>query len=507
MKYWFFSLLILGLSVAWAAPYRLAFPDGVVEGRTVLSDQVAAFTGIRYATSTRWRAPVPVALEGSVDATGAGFACPQLGVVSVQLGGSMPPQQEDCLFLNVWSPLATPPEGGWPVMVYIHGGSFTGGSGGEAIYDGALLASRGVIVVTINYRLGTLGYLALPALAAEDRQGSTGNYGILDQILALQWVQKYIGLFGGNPELVTLFGQSAGGMSICTLMASPLAQGLFAQAIIQSGGCIYAHTLEKGYQDAAKIGERVGCSPGNLTCWRTLPVAKLAEQPGEYPATDFAANPYKPHIDGYVLTELPIEALRAGKAAGVRLIAGANAEEFPVALARVVPNVFGWDPLEREIRRVYPENWERIMEAYRLEFTDPREAFIQYAIRRLVYCPSLAAARVQSTYVPSYAYVFDYRSPLLAAAGSFHGLELAFVFGNLGTWPYAALFAERQVFEAALPLRETIQDLWVDFARGETPQVGLMRWPTIAEGYLMQLDVRSGWRPDPYAESCTLLEE
>ena len=102
MKYWFFSLLILGLSVAWAAPYRLAFPDGVVEGRTVLSDQVAAFTGIRYATSTRWRAPVPVALEGAVEATGAGFACPQLGVVSVQLGGSMPPQQEDCLFLNVW---------------------------------------------------------------------------------------------------------------------------------------------------------------------------------------------------------------------------------------------------------------------------------------------------------------------------------------------------------------------------------------------------------------------
>ena len=494
-----FCLLVLTLAMVRAAPYRLAFPEGVVEGRTVMSDQVAAFTGIRYATSTRWRAPVPVALEGAVEATGAGFACPQLGVVSVQLGGSMPPQNEDCLYLNVWTPLAKPPEGGWPVMVYIHGGSFTGGSGGEAIYDGALLASRGVVVVTINYRLGTLGFLALPALAAEDPNGSTGNYGILDQIKALEWVQKYIAVFGGNPERVTLFGQSAGGMSICTLMSSPLAKGLFAQGIIQSGGCIYAHTLEKGYQDAREMAKRVECSLDNLTCWRTLPVAKLAEQPGEYPATDFAANPYKPHIDGYVLQELPIEALRAGKAAGIKLIAGANAEEFPVALARVVPNIFGWEPLEREIRQ--------IMEAYRLEFTDPREAFIQHIIRRLVYCPSLAAARVQSPHAPSYAYVFDYRSPLLAAAGSFHGLELAFVFGNLLTWPYAALFAERQVLEAALPLRETIQDLWVDFAYGETPRVGLMRWPTIAEGYLVELDIRSGWRPDPYAESCALLEE
>lgn len=207
--------------------------NGVQEGG------VWVYKGIPYAAppvgELRWKEPQPAEPWKEVrPCTEFGPACPQPS--SDDQGGFMAVGEtsEDCLYLNVWSPAETPGER-LPVMVWIHGGAFRTGAGSQAVYDGVNLAEKDVVVVTINYRLGPLGFFAHPLLTEESPNGSSGNYGLLDQVAALEWVERNIASFGGDPDNVTVFGESAGAMSICDLMASPLAEGLFDRAIVQSG--------------------------------------------------------------------------------------------------------------------------------------------------------------------------------------------------------------------------------------------------------------------------------
>ncbi len=246
-----------------------------------------SYKGIPYAAppvgNLRWKPPQPVAAWTSPRAcTSYGPACPQ------PTGGELLPSlavgatSEDCLYLNVWSPAHNPSQK-LPVMVWIHGGSFVTGAGSLSVYDGANLAGKGVVVVTINYRLGPLGFLALPALSKESPQGVSGNYGLLDQIAALRWVQKNIAGFGGDPARVTVFGESAGAISVLDLMVSPLAKGLFQRAIAESGilldrgfGVKTAGTLAQAEADGQSFAKKLGVDPNG-----DVAAAMRAKSPAE----------------------------------------------------------------------------------------------------------------------------------------------------------------------------------------------------------------------------------
>jgi len=283
-------------------------PLGRIEGVVDEKQQVRVFKGLKYAHIPgrfRLSTPVPDWKPETLKAFAAGPACYQdRSNAEPYFLDPGTPLSEDCLFLNIWTPTSPPPAGGYPVMVYIHGGAWVYGSGSNALFDGANLATAtessggGVIVVTLQYRLGLLGFLQSPELALENPSGSYGGMnGIADQINALRFIQRVIPAFGGDPDAVTLFGESAGGTSICTLLVTPSAKGLFARPIIESGNCIMEAfgplTRERGLALSAKAMNEVGAK--SIAELRAMPVEKLVEA---Y---------VKPSVDGAVLTRHPRE--------------------------------------------------------------------------------------------------------------------------------------------------------------------------------------------------------
>ncbi|MBU2043392.1 MAG: carboxylesterase family protein [Alphaproteobacteria bacterium] len=310
-------------------PVRLE--NGTVQGAA--ADGVVAFKGLPYAAppvgARRWRPPAPVAdWEGVRDATAYGAICIQPPANGDPGVGPLP-MSEDCLTLNVWAPEER--DGPLPVMVWIHGGGYNNGSGTAALYDGSALARRGVVVVTINYRLGRLGFFDHPALAA-DRPADepAGNYGVMDQIAALEWVRDNIAALGGDPGNVTIFGESAGGVAVTQLMVAPSARGLFHKAIVQSGlGRQRSADLSldhPGRPSAQSLGVAFGRGAG-------LPADADAAQLRAVPAEAFL-SPMPPFysdnviVDGTILTEDVVEAFSAGRQAPVPLILGTNSAEF-----------------------------------------------------------------------------------------------------------------------------------------------------------------------------------
>ena len=240
---------------------------------------------------------------------------------------------EDCLYLNIWSPARTVKDD-LPVMVWIHGGSFITGSGSLKMYDGMSLAKQNVIVVTINYRLGPFGFLSHPLLSKESKQGVSGNYGLLDQIAALNWVKKNIKAFGGKPDRITVFGESAGAMSVCDLMVSPLAHGLFQRAIAESGSFSDAFplnrddTVEKAEKTGQQVAVALGCDKADdvLAAMRL----KTADEVMAAAFTDYDPNQsvkFRPVVDGWVIPGNPWSLFTAGKQEKVPLLIGTNADE------------------------------------------------------------------------------------------------------------------------------------------------------------------------------------
>ncbi|WP_337844107.1 carboxylesterase family protein [Thermus sp.] len=498
---------LLALSPAWA--FVVDTPLGRAEG--VWEEKAVAFYGLPYAEAGRFQAPRPVATWPE----GVGreeVACPQAPGITARLGGFIPPQREDCLVLNVYLPQRLPPPEGWPVMVYLHGGGFSSGSAAEPIYRGHRLAEEGVLVVAPNYRLGPLGFLALPALEAEDPK-AVGNYGLLDLIEALRFVQRYIRYFGGDPKNVTLFGESAGGMLVCTLLATPEAWGLFHKAILQSGGCGYARPLGEGFPLGQAWARGVGCDPKDLACLRRLPLEGLLPQEPSLDAAVrflsrpslFALSPFKPHL-GLLVPEDPRTFLERGGARGVPLIAGATLDElrFPTLQALLGPGT--WEEFRARLRLTLPEEKaEALLNHYRARFARPQEAWGEAETARVLLCPSLQAARLQAPHAPTYAYLFTFRAPGFEGLGAFHGLDLAPLFGNLRAMPFFPLFLTGEAYERAEALGQRMRGYWVRFAQEGEPG-GWPRWPLYQKGLVLRLDDPVGLLPDSFEVRCGVFE-
>ena len=462
--------------------------QGKLEGQ--MEDGLAVFRGVRFAQAPlgqlRFRAPQPPeSWQGLRSAAEFGPIAPQVPneALNSLVGGNEQPQDEDCLYLNVWTPGL---DGGKrPVMVWIHGGGFTIGSGSESYYTGANLAARGdVVVVTINYRLGALGFLHLPAL------GET-NFGMRDQAQALRWVQQNIAEFGGDPGNVTIFGESAGGMSVGTLMGSPEAAGLFHKAIPQSGAGHHSLTLERAEQVGRQFAEALGVDPGDAAGLRGAPVGKVLEASGLLEAAGLAAMAegampdmqFQPVVDGEFLEAPAINAVRGGLSSGVPLLIGALDEEWKLFDAMmpgeppneedVVARLDGFHGNGREAYDAY-----RDARAARGESTEPREIFQQAAGDLLFRIPADQLASAQAAQQPdTYAYIYDWKSPALdGALGACHALDIPFTFGTHGL---AEEFAGTG--PEADELAETVMAGWLAFARTGNPSSRGREWPRFTE--------------------------
>ena len=400
--------------------------------------------------------------------------------LDAMIGAAPQEQSEDCLFLNVWTPGAD--DAARPVMVWIHGGAFTLGSGSEGLYNGATLASRGdVVVVTINYRLGALGFLHLPAL-------DESNFGMRDQVAALRWVRANIANFGGDPSNITIFGESAGGMSVSSLMGSPEAQGLFHKAIPQSGAGHHGIEDLQAVTHSQMFCELLGVDPADAEALQSASVADIlaAQQKLEeqmlYVAMEDGKQPempFRPVIDGEFLTEMPIDAVRAGQAASVAALIGCLDEESKLFAAMVPtepPNeedaIAVMDGLHGEGRKLY-DIYRAAREA-RGELTTPYEIQTAASGDELFRVPAIRLLDAQSQHSEqTWSYLFDWKSPMLdGALGSCHALDIPFVFGTHGI---ASEFAGAGV--AANGLAELTMDTWLAFARTGDPTTDNVSWP------------------------------
>ncbi|RTH00652.1 carboxylesterase/lipase family protein [Thermus scotoductus] len=504
------TLLFLLGSLALAQGFLASTPLGRAEGRW--EDGAIAFYGLPYAEAGRFQAPRPL----KVWPPGVGrekVACPQAFGITAAFGSPIPEEREECLVLNIFLPQALPPPEGFPVMVYLHGGGFGSGSAGEPLYGGHHLAAQGVVVVVPNYRLGPLGFLALPALAREDPK-AVGNYALLDLLEALRFVQGYIRYFGGDPGNVTLFGESAGGMLVCTLLATPEARGLFHRAILQSGGCGYVRPLEGDFPKGEAWARARGCPPEDLGCLRALPLDRLLPRLSPLSLqdldlggriSDFLESPFKPHLSP-LLPEDPRQVLARGGARGIPLIAGANLEELDLPALRGLWGPGSWGEFQARLEAELPkEKAQALLQGYRARFSSPALAYGALETDRILLCPSLKAARLQAPHAPAYAYLFTYRVPGLGGLGAFHGLELAPLFGHLRVPPFLPLFLTQEAYEGARRLGERMRRYWTSFAKEGEPR-GWPRWPLYREGYLLLLDEPPGLLPDPYEERCGVLE-
>jgi para-nitrobenzyl esterase len=453
------AIAAAALSVLPASAQTVTVDSGTLRGARAGAHE--SYKGIPYAQAKRWHAPAPVAKwQGVRDATAFGADCIHVRA-DWEADRNGAPMSEDCLFLNIWAP-AKHAKGGAPVMLWIHGGSFTSGSGSQALYEGSALAQRGVVVVTINYRLGRFGFFAHPALTAEAGTAPTGNWGFMDQVAALKWVRANIRAFGGDPARVTIFGESAGGRSVNTLMAMPAARGLFARAIAESGGGGRDETMSLATAEAK--GKAFAVSEGvpgdDLAALRAIPADKLLPNLASWGADSPTYS--GPMIDGRLVREPTDAAFRAGRQASVPYLAGANSYEisfFPEPLRKGFTAMLGkqFGAAQPGIQSAYgsAEAYERNLGGDAL-FVEPSR-----------YLAGLAAAH------HSYLYLFDYVAEGHHApnAGVPHGSELQFVFGTLNLLGVPPTDADRAM--AGL-----VGDYWVDFARGGTPNGGgRTTWP------------------------------
>ncbi|WP_115944802.1 carboxylesterase/lipase family protein [Amycolatopsis thermalba] len=423
-------LLLVVVLVACAAPAPAAPPDVVSPPagkiRGTVTDGHRVFEGIPYATAARWRPPAPAPVWSGVrDATAPGARCPQPGDAG----------SEDCLFLNVTTPAAAE---GLPVLVWIHGGSFLGGHGDS--YDARDLAARGLVVVTINYRLGALGWLAHPALAHD---GGAGNFGLLDQQAALRWVRDNIAAFGGAPARVTLAGESAGAMSVCDHLVSPASAGLFRAAIVQSGPCQAQASAPVAEKASTEYAAGLGCAePATAAaCLRALPPSRLQTVPRYFDLAGVAV--VGPVTGGAVLPANPVDAMRAGAAARVPVLVGVTRDEFTLFLAQqhaATGKTVTAADYPAALARVFGPDAAAVAAEYPLRaYAGSAPRALAAALTDVAFaCPLRDMAGSLSRTGPVYAYEFgDARAPVpdsLSRApfplGAAHSLELSYLFGD-----------------------------------------------------------------------------
>jgi len=443
-------------------------------------DGVLRFNGIPYAKppveALRWRmAEAPEPWSGIRDAARFGNIAPQIqGAAERLIGGTPGAQSEDCLYLNIWTP--SPGGAKRPVLVWIHGGAFVTGAGSLGAYNGKYLAARGdVVVVTINYRLGALGFLNLRD-ATDGKIGGTGAEGLSDQIMALSWVKQNIAAFGGDPGNVTIFGESAGAMSVGALLAAPSARGLFHKAILQSGAAHIGHTRERSAKVSRLFLEKLGVDDAEKLM--ALPYDAILKAQGEILEIprDTGGLPFGPTADGELLPARAIGEVRAGSAKGIPVLSGTTADEWKLFTA-AHPKLRMMDSakLRRYTARLVGEDrTDTLLDAYTTGSSFERWNAVMTDHSFAV--PSARLLEAQGAFAPTYAYRFDWRSQLLGGVlGACHALELGFVFGTYNEKMAGAFFGTGAKADA---LSSAMMESWIAFARSGDPSNALTgAWP------------------------------
>ncbi len=457
--------------------------------RGTLIDGAWTYLGIPFAAppvgELRWREPQPVKpWEGIRDCNKYGLACPQPESLFYDVGQT----GEDCLYLNVWTPVKSP-DANLPVMVWIHGGSFNTGAGSLDMYNGKNLARQNVVVVTINYRLGPLGFLSHPLLSKESAHGVSGNYGLLDQIAALKWVKYNIKAFGGNPDLVTVFGESAGAMCVCDLMISPLAEGLFQHAISESGAFGDAYpanredTVAKAETTGREIEVKLGCNTASdvLAAMRE----KTADEVVKAAFTGYSPNggtKMRPVIDGWVIPENPWSMFSAGKQKKVPLLIGTNANEGAIFVYPDPKVLLMSDQDYREsIKSQYQAHAAEVLalfpaaDRWDVPATVSKLRTVMSFSAGALHAADAASVSTQQVYMYQFTRVPD---TALKIFGAFHGLEIFYVFGNLRAGRVSIPDNELDI-----SLSQDMMKYWTNFARaGDPNSPGLQKWPAYTGG-------------------------
>jgi para-nitrobenzyl esterase len=480
----------------------VAIRQGRLAGTASADGAVRAYLGVPFASppvgELRWRPPRPAEpWDGVRPADAFGPTCPQFPVAANSLyAGGHERQSEDCLYLNVWTAAESAGER-LPVMVWFHLGAFQFGGASLALYDGEGLARAGVVVVTANYRLGRLGFLAHPGLSAESGHGASGNYGFHDQIAALRWVQENIAAFGGDPDRVTVFGVSAGSMSVCMLMASPLARGLFHRAIGESGAMLGPVGESSGITDS--LQDQHHAEQTGLALARVLGATSVAELRARSPQElleaalplgedrwrfDASEAPFSrgcldsgfPIVDGHVVPESPLAVFTEGRQSGVPLLTGSVARE-----ASGMPYMADARRFVADARAEYGDRAGEFLRLFPAETDEQaRESSGAANGDRVFVWQNWAWANLHARTggAPTFYYHFSRVPPLPAGAGyaeqrpgAFHGAEIPYVFRHLErrAWPWEPHDRE---------LSETMSGYWVRFAAtGDPNAAALPAWP------------------------------
>ncbi len=474
----------------------LAAPCGDLRGLHAPASVVSTFLGVPFAAppvgALRWKPPQPLARwDGVRDATKAGARCIQHAPYG-ELQPHNPAQSEDCLFLNIWTPDRAAK---LPVIFWIHGGEFWAGSGSEPRYNGTKLAARGAVVVTINHRLGVFGFLSHPELSAESAHGTSGNYGLLDQIAALQWTRANIAAFGGDPDNITIGGESAGSCSVSFLMAAPLAKGLFHRALGES--CAYfmpePHAMKPlPHSENEQRGSDFMHAAGADT------IAELRATPAQHLLATWMKDMTKrmqPCIDDWILPHVD-QVFARGEQARVPLLCGWNGDEY--GFIRGAGDKFDIAAFGKRLTASFGSGSEALIAAYGSALS--LNTATEITSDRLMVWPTWKWAEEHVRHAPVYAYQFDRAAPG-SPFGATHASELEYVFGALDSKP-------RDYAPADRALSEQIGDYWVNFARTGNPNgATLPDWPTYADGKtVMYLDERSSAQPLKTRERLELLD-
>ncbi len=467
---------------------------GKVEG--FKKDNLHVFLGIPYAAppigERRWLAPQPLEPWTGIKETKAFVAiAPQVIAPPdpnnpLQTGfkvdtsiGEQPSASEDCLYLNIWTPGLD--NARRPVMFWIHGGGFTGGSGASPMYNGSVFAGRGdVVVVSINYRLNVFGFLRLNEITG-GRIPSTGNEGMLDQVAALKWVRDNISSFGGDPENVTIFGESAGGGSVGALMGMPAAKGLFHKVISQSGSAHFMNLIDDAGRYAEHLLGLLGISGSDTNSLQKLTMEQVLRAYVKSLSLPKGIRGPMPVVDGEIFPQQPIDSIKSGSVDGVPLMAGSNTDEWRLwqVFDPAIKDMVEGHMLAR-FRRMAP-SWDisSTIEAYRKILAGrgvpdtPTEIFLAIMTARMFWIPTLRMVEAQAKRGnPAYCYLFDWKSPAKDGMfGACHAMDLGFVWNSYQTEFFGP-------GPAADTLARNMQDAWLAFAcTGDPNCEGLGKWP------------------------------
>jgi para-nitrobenzyl esterase len=495
MKFAAFCTLAI-VCVPLSAAEQVRTDAGILEGTTG-SEGVRVFRGIPFAApplgALRWKAPQPVAKWSGVrKAAEFGPRCMQGRIYSDMVFRDNGPS-EDCLTLNVWTPAKSAREK-LPVMVWIFGGGFMAGGTSEPRQDGENLARRGVVVVSMNYRLGVFGFLAHPELTKESDRRASGNYGLMDQRAALDWVRWNISSFGGDPGNVTIFGESAGAFSVSAQMASPLARGLFHKAIGESGAMFSATLAARSLADTEQTGVKfaVSAGAGSLADLRAKDASELLELARKQTGVRFS-----PNIDGYFLPESPLAIFTAGKQSRVPLLAGWNADEsnYRAFFNKLEPTLGNYRARVREqfgdradeLLKLYPASNDE--EAQRSAADIAGDQFIGYSTWKWM------DVHARTGQAPLWRFRFEQAPPATPSRGAYHSAEIEFVFGALASKDLPWRPEDHKV-------SDLMMSYWSNFAKKANPNgAGLPAWPRYeaATGWqILHIRTNPNVTPDPH---------